>query len=221
MAEPNWIEIEKEYRAGQMSISAICARFVIDRVRLNDYVAKYGWTRNLQTAVRAATQEAVLQRTAGPEAGGEHVDMIDKAGARAADVVMGHRDEIIKMRAIADRLTSRLVMLLADEAEADGEGKFDINPLDVRLLGKTDGTISAFNRLVEIRAKLILMERQAYDLDDGGKDINADTIQATIEAAKAELRNRGASVKLAGQPTSGIGPSGRGTGGHRGSSSVN
>lgn len=188
----DWVKVEREYRAAQMSISAICAQFGITRSQLNEKISQFGWSRNLQADVNVAAQEAILRRTAGPFGTDEVApNIVDKAADRTADLVMGHRGDLTRLRTLALRMTDRLEHLLADGAIVDPDGRIDVHPLDSKLLGKADGTISALVRLTDAYSKIITMERQAYGLDDPNAPVDADAIKSTIEAARQELIARG------------------------------
>lgn len=218
--EPDWIKIEAEYRAAQMSISGLCQRFEITREQLNTKVAQYGWTRNLVANVRAATEEVVLRRTAGPDAAGEHTDFVEKAADRTADLVMGHRKDISDLRMLAQRMLDRLTHLVA-EPDAKVDEELNVHPLDVKLLGKNDGTLSGIVRLTDAFARIIGLERQAYGLDDPNAPADPDAIKRTVEEARAELLRRGTVIKRTGRGAAGLGEDGRGTGSLDGSTSIN
>lgn len=188
----DWVVVEREYRAAQMSISAICVQFNITRQQLNAKVDQFAWTRNLQAEVASATQEQILRRTAGPEGDADNnTSIADKVADRTADLVMGHRGDLTRLRALATKMTDRLTLLLSDEAPTAETGDIYIHPLDNKLLGKTDGTIAGLVRLTDAFAKIITLERQAYGLDDPNAPVDADAIKSTIEAARQELISRG------------------------------
>lgn len=207
-------EVEKEFRAAQMSISAICAKFKVTRPQLNEWVATYGWTRNLGETVRDATQEEVLRRTAGPDTTEGHGDIIEKAAGRTADVVMGHRSDIQALRAISAKLRARVIAQIADEgADWVPEDIIAIHPYDSLLRGKTQGTVDVFMKLVEVQFKLIQLERQAYGLDDSSAPMNEDAIRSIMDAAQQELKRRGTFVAATGRPSRGTREDSEGPGG--------
>lgn len=207
----DWTKVEQEYRAAQMSISAICAQFQITRSQLNEKVERFGWTRNLQAEVSAAAQEAILRRTAGPVGDADvNTSIVDKAADRTADLVMGHRGDLTRLRSLASRMADRLEHLLGDHTSADALS--ELHPLDAKLLGKTDGTIAGLVRLTDAYAKIITLERQAFGLDDPNAPVDADAIKSTIEAARQELLRRGTFRPSTGRAAAPTGGDGRGAG---------
>lgn len=194
--EVDYIGIEREYRAAQMAIPDICAHFGIDRAKLNHLVTKYGWTRNLRKEVLSATEEAVLRRTAGPTTSDDHQTFVEKAGERTADVIMSHRKDIAELRSIASKFRDRLVKLIGDD---DCDEDVKVHPLDIKLLGRSQGSLDGLVRLTDAYSRIIQMERQAIGLDDPNAPVDADSLRATVEAARQELIRRGTFVQNIGR----------------------
>ena len=75
MSHVDWKAVEKEYRAGQLSVRALCDRFQVSRSVLLSHAAKEGWSRDLTAAIRVAAQERLLAEDVSAAAADDAVDM--------------------------------------------------------------------------------------------------------------------------------------------------
>lgn len=157
----DWEAIEREYRAGQLSIAHIAREFGISRPAIDKRAKKHGWTRNLAQVVRNEIESKLV---AGGVATCNTREAIDTAVSRGVDVVLRHRRDISKLDTLRDKL--------ADKA------KFLIETVtDLKELGDA---VQAIESLGRTQAKLIPLERQAFNLNEKG-DIAADgSIQVTV-----------------------------------------
>lgn len=170
-----------------MSLQALLLNYGITMNQLMQQAARKGWTRDLSERVRLETAERIL---AHESAGEDTVDeAVSRAAKRASDILLGHRQDVKRLRKLLDMAVPNLELLLDPDT--------DFETLDVEkikratmILGKGQGLLDAVNKVADITMKVIGIERQAYDLDNRG-GTSLDNIQEQAEAARQELIRRG------------------------------
>lgn len=178
----DWEAIEREYRAGQLSVSEIARQHGISHTAINKKAKAKGWTRNLAARVREEVSERLVSDGVSAASARE---TIDAAAARAVDVVRSHRADITKGRKIAQTLFDEL---------ADGSDPVNREIIEEEIEAETagDGPSAARRRAMMLRAvslpsragtllnlssvikTLIGLERQAFNLDENQTDEPAD-----------------------------------------------
>lgn len=163
----DWEAIEKDYRAGRLSVVAVAAHHGVSRTQLNAKAKKEGWTRDLSAAIEQRTQEkiavidvAALIEKSATESANQSAKTIQSAIEQASDVAAGI---VIKHRAglRLDMDRAEVVSGLLEDALAEADGIKDIVSVT-----------QAMKNLSDIRCKLRDQERVIYGLD---KDRPADT----------------------------------------------
>jgi hypothetical protein len=149
MAERNWQEIEEEYRAGVVSIGAICRKHDISRNALRARATKDGWNRVFANEVRDEVTERLTFAENPP---GE--DAVTKAAAMQVEAILGQRKDIAGLRELVQKSSQSLKRIL------DGEGE----ERDALTLGRT-GIVGAIDTLGSVMQRLIPMERAALGID--------------------------------------------------------
>ena len=172
-ARIDWEAIAIEYSAGLMTIAEIAAAHKIAISSISLKVKQKGWTRNLAPSIRALTQAKVAAMDVSEiQIGTGNVTTvaemmfaaIDKASDISAGVVRRHRTYI----------NDAHVRVLNAERLLDG-----IAPQTCEL--KDLVTLSASLRaLIDARAKLMLLERQSYNLDDKGEGAAGGSINISF-----------------------------------------
>jgi hypothetical protein len=162
----NWPQIELDYRAGVMSINAICSIHSVSRQSLMGHVANNGWTRDLLAQVHAEVNERLYLNRQKEQCENDHV-------AAAAEVMVGairkQRADIENMRGAFNTILARVQEILDCEVTEDGlinKNKVMIRAIEVALLfGKSQGAVGAMDTLASAYQRIMTMERQAYGLD--------------------------------------------------------
>lgn len=158
----DWEAIEREYRAGQLSNREIAARFGVTEGAIRKKAKAAGWDRPLAGKVRQAIAEKLV-RTDGTHAGTQSPrvsdrEIIEGAALRGFEVVQSHRRDISQLTAISNILATRLAAVLNSD------------PVDGRCLGEKESAGDLLEKLTRVRARLIPLERQAYNLDAEERD---------------------------------------------------
>ena len=148
----DWEEVEREYRAGQLSISEISRQHDISRPAIIKKAQKNGWKGDLSDQVR---KEINAKLVTGEVTPCNTREAIDNAVNRGIEVVRGHQKMLSRLMAIGDKIM--------DDLEHDGEeGRKSFDARE---------RADLFRSLGQVLAKAIPLERQAFNLDkepDGG-----------------------------------------------------
>ena len=165
--EIDWEFIEREYRAGRMSIHEIARQAGVSRPLIHARVNKEGWTRDLSGKIRSEVA-ARLTPALTPET---ERSAIELAAARSVEVIREHRAAIghgqrlvLKLFQELDEAASEVVAI---EEEIDEETRGDRNferkkmmlravalPTRAATLGSLSGALRTF----------VGLERQAFNL---------------------------------------------------------
>ena len=161
----DWIGIEREYKAGQLSLAEIARQYGCTLPTIYNRKAKYNWgPRPLTNQVRRRVESKLLEKEAKAAGAAQPDTMTDEeivevAAERAAMIVELHRKDIEQQRKIAEKLYREL---MADESftVVDKRGE----PRKTKLTPKEKSEM--FRNLAQAASKYITLERQAWSLDD-------------------------------------------------------
>lgn len=152
---PDWEAIEREYRAGQLSVVEIGRQHGVSHTAINKRARQFGWVRDLSAQVN----KTVRARLVSDEVSAANVrETIQVAAARAVEVVRSHRRSLSKLNALGDILASRLSQYL-DGVTPDGPG-----------IGDKESPSDMLEKLSRTRQRAIQLERQAFNLDAAATD---------------------------------------------------
>ena len=102
----DWEAIEREYRAGQLSVSEIGRQQGLSHTAINKKAKAQGWTRNLTEKVR----QEVSARLVSDGVSADNVrQTVELAAARGVEVVRSHRQDISSARSLVRLLMGQLV----------------------------------------------------------------------------------------------------------------
>ena len=167
----DWEGIEREFRANQLTIAEISRRFGVSRKWITVRASEQGWQRDLAAKVQAAFREKIVRSDCGEALGGEvPPDLTDEAivegaSSRKAEILQCHRRDIANLRRIGLKLSNDL-----EKLNRDWEKNGDLN-----LLKQS----SVYSNLSNSMQKLVLLERQAFSLDEPQDQEGAGTAAAT------------------------------------------
>lgn len=158
----DWEAIEREFRAGQLSVREIGRSHGVTEGAIRKRAKAEGWERALASKVRDAVREKLV-RADGTQAGTQspHAndrEIVEGASLRGLEVVQSHRRDIAQLTALSNVLATRLSQVLHND------------PADGLCLGRLESPGDLLEKLTRVRAKLIPLERQAYNLDAGERD---------------------------------------------------
>lgn len=153
----DWEAIEREYRAGMLSLREIGRRNGVSEGAIRKKAKAENWTRALADKVREAVREKLV-RTDGTQQGTQgqratDAEIVDAASAVGLALITTHRRDLEQLHALKRILATRLASVLNNEI-ADGP-----------CLGDKESPSDLLEKLSRVTARLIPLERQAHNLD--------------------------------------------------------
>jgi hypothetical protein len=103
--EVDWEAVEREYRAGQLSVSEIGRLHGVSHTAINKRAKRVGWTRNLAAKVREEISARLVSDEVSTEASHETVKA---AAERVVQLVREHRRDIREGREAVSALVTEL-----------------------------------------------------------------------------------------------------------------
>ena len=164
----DWEAIEREYRAGQLSLREIGRIHGVSDTAIRKKAKADEWERDLSGAVRKAVRSKLVRaevRSANAK------EIVAEATARGVDIILRHRRDITRLNDLRDKLMGKAETLVP---ETDSLGKLTDAASVVESLSRTIG-------------RLIPLERQAFNLNDGDGDSGGDRDSVLTQAQRAVL----------------------------------
>jgi hypothetical protein len=188
----DWEAIEREYRAGQLTVVEIGRQYGLSHTAINKRAKRDRWTRNLADRVRKEVSARLVSEKASPEA---ERAAIEPAVARGVQVVREHRASIGRGQRLLGALFGELEEAsenrdeieeaIEEETADDDNGKRRAIMLRAVALPSRAGVIVNLSNALRT---LVGLERQAFNLGDApdGTDRAAD-VPVTDDRLKAAL----------------------------------
>ncbi|MCM2971804.1 hypothetical protein [Larsenimonas suaedae] len=172
-ARSDWNSIKDDYRAGLVSIRAIAARYNVPESTIRSRAKQEGWQRDLAEEVKAATKNRVSRassrsKSAHSESHTRDAEIVQSAADEAELIISEHRRSLARWRAISERLADTLNAMEITETNHDKVAR-------------------SLNSGVDALLKTIRGERQAYGLDEEGREDEKKPVHELID----ELRKAG------------------------------
>lgn len=186
--QPDWERIEQLFRAGLLSVREIAAACGVSHTAVNKRSKAEGWDRDLNAKIKAKADSLVSKREVSTKVSTETLaterGIVEANAEVIADIRMAHRTDIGRSRRLANKLLDELESLtdeqgtikeliaqLKDGDSEDGEAMSDVLAL-AQKMGALPSRTKTMKELAETLKTLVLLERQAYDLDtkSGGND---------------------------------------------------
>lgn len=175
----DWEAIEREYRAGQLSVSEIGRQHGVSHTAINKKAKQQGWTRNLAAKVR----QVVSDRLVSDEVSAANArETVDAAAARVVDVVRSHRKDIATGRVMAQALFEELAEAterrdeieeaIEEDTAGDSPGNMKRRQMMLRAVA-LPSRASTLQSLAGAVKTLVQLERQAFNIDSQPDDDGA------------------------------------------------
>lgn len=175
----DWEAIERDYRAGILSVREIAASQGLTHGAINKRAKRDGWTRDLKAKIQAKADALVSKREVSTQVSTERLatekTIIEANALRIADVRMAHRTDISRGRRLAlamleelEQETGSIELFreLGDLLRAeDDKGQDKRNDLYQKVISSA-GRIDSMKKLAETMKTLIGLEREAYGIND-------------------------------------------------------
>lgn len=196
----DWEAVERDYRIGQLTVGEIVTKHGMSKSTLMARVAKEGWERDLSDAVKVATKAGIVQATINEltaaaiekktERAAEVISSgVDVAAAANVQVVMGHRRDLARLKSVSLKMLNELenatdaVPALHELTAMVAEN----SPEALPALGKfvsLAGRVATSEKLTAAFNRIVTMERQAFGLDEDGKNKADTTVEEILRAAQ-------------------------------------
>jgi len=162
----DWESIEREYRAGQLSVSEIARQHGCSRTVIIKKANRLDWSRDLTDAVRREIKSRLsvadgLQESATPC---NTQEAIDTAASRGVEIVRRHRRLLATLSACAEGVAEAVKTGI--DAARSGEMASEDAKAILSIIGDRESLSDAMEKASRSAHKLIALERQAYNLDD-------------------------------------------------------
>jgi len=177
----DWESIEKEYRAGQLSIREISRKFNCAESGIRNKAKKLNWQRDLTKRVQDEVRNKLMRKDCA-EAMREDDEIVDEASNRAVEVIMLHRKDASNLRELLAEVLNSF------REHIDGEDKAS---QDYKNIGQfiKDGSLALY--------KLTEIERKAFNIDDKKPPSGAegDPIHVDFDGLNVVLKRKDANTE--------------------------
>jgi len=185
----DWEAIEREFRAGQLSTREIGRQHDISHAAINKRAKAEGWVKDLAAKVRREVSNRLVSTQV---SNGNAREAVETAAARGVELVRQHQSSLGRANRIAETLMAELERgcdrldeiedAIAEETADDANANRRNAMLKAVSLPARAGTLRELSQALK---NLIPLERQAFNLDDGGSDEPAT--KADVRSALANL----------------------------------
>jgi hypothetical protein len=183
----DWELIERDYRAGILSVREIAASQGISHAAINKRAKRDGWERDLAAKIQAKAEALVSKREVSTQVSTERLvterAIVEGNAMRVAEVRMSHRADIRRLRNLAISMLEELEAETRDIAlfnelgellrAEDDKGQDKRNDLYNKVISSAQ-RIDSMKKLAETLKILIGIEREAYGIVSGESDPDAD-----------------------------------------------
>lgn len=178
---PDWHEIEREYRAGLVSLRRIASKYGTSESTIRSKAAAEDWgARDLGDRIRRETQAELSRSTKDAETEDE---IVGEQKDRCVSLVRSHQTRLQRLFANHDTLNNRLTALLAGEENVGA------------CLGSRESPADVLIKMARVTAQLIPLERLANGVDAPQAAPVADGSTPVLDGLMRELAQRRARME--------------------------
>lgn len=195
--QPDWERIEQLFRAGLLSVREIAAACGVSHTAINKRSKAEGWDRDLNAKIKAKADSLVSKREVSTKVSTETLaterGIVEANAEVIADIRLAHRGDISRSRRLTNKLLDELEALtdeqgtikeliaqLKDGDHEDGEAMSDMLAL-ANKMGALPTRTKTMKELAETLKTLVVLERQAYGLDEKEKSSDADELSSLMD----------------------------------------
>lgn len=197
----DWDAVERDYRTGRFTLRELETKYEVNNSTISRRADKHGWTQDLSTAIKQATNAKLIQSIVAAECSTAQQNAADTVLAAAEvnkQVILGHRTGLLELTSVKRTLLGQIqqaAALLPDLAEVvEMVRKPDDNGIDrandaLRKAMSRSALVDDLKKLADVDEKVRKGEREAFGLDDVGKPEN-EGLAAMATAELQRLRER-------------------------------
>ena len=198
----DWELIEKEYRLGQSTLRQLAATHQVQASAISRKAKRENWVQDKRAAVRALSEAQLLARAkANEKATPTEVD-IEVAATVRTNVVLAHRGDAKRARALTMKLLSELEQETGNPGALERieaalaalpDGEAIPEAVRVKAEGALQRAISLPSRtgvmksLAESLAKVVAIEREAFSIDEPPQPASEGGLVSGVLATKAKI----------------------------------
>jgi len=181
----DWDAVEREYRMGMKSMRTLASEFDVNVSNISRRSKKYKWVQDKSDEVRQRTNAALVAQQGRNTPTREDVETQVQTNL---EVVRGHRTDIRKGRQLVALLSGQLDQAARSREELENEiiedtvgqeDKPDLRRRNFMLKAVSLPSHAGVLRDLSTTLKnLIPLERQAFNLDDSGKELLEELLGA-------------------------------------------
>jgi hypothetical protein len=158
----DWEAIEKAFRAGMLSICEIGRQYGLHESTIRKRAKKLAWKRDLTERVRERVRAKLVPSRTKEEQATTEDQAIEEAAALAVSVIRDHQKRIGRIFKALDTLVADL-----ESGETDLRITGDDSESIISIPMKPSDKSGLLNALGNTISKLIPLERQAHNIQDG------------------------------------------------------
>lgn len=185
--ETDWESIERDYRAGLLSVREIAAVYGVSHVAIGKRAKRDDWSRDLAAKIKAKAEALVTTREVTNEVTVEtkktEREIIEANAEVIANIRLSHRKDISRSRNVCMKLLGELeastdnIELFEQLGELmrreDDKSQDKLNDLYHKVISM-GGRTKTMKDLADSLKTLVGLERQAYGLDTDIKSLDDD-----------------------------------------------
>lgn len=188
--EIDWVAIERQYRLGQKTNLQLASEYGIDHSGISKRAKRYGWIQDKSEEVRQTTDSLLIHATAGNgKIYSQPTPLEIKAAAQTnADVILGHRHGLRRLRTLQAKLVDHLESIIDNFGDL-GEVVIMVRQEDDRGIDRANdalrkaversSVVDDLKKLSEVDERIRKGEREAFGLDD--KDKQATPFETLLD----------------------------------------
>ena len=197
----DWDAVERDYRTGRFTLRELETKYEVNNSTISRRADKHGWTQDLSTAIKQATNAKLIQSIVAAECSTAQQNAADTVLAAAEvnkQVILGHRTGLLELTSVKRTLLGQIqqaAALLPDLAEViEMVRNPDDNGIDrandaLRKAMSRSALVDDLKKLADVDEKVRKGEREAFGLDDVGQPEN-EGLAAMATAELQRLRER-------------------------------
>jgi hypothetical protein len=202
---PDWERIRLDWCTDKFTLRELTAKHGPSPAQICKRAKKEGWQKDLTGAIKTATKAAVQRETvnaaavtdAAMKVMAETVGVVAAAAEVNKQVILQHRSDVARQRALAQALQAELeqqthdpevLRALLDKLNEDAtqETKDEARKA-LRAALNVHGRINSLHKLADTTSKHHAMERKAFGLDDEDSSNKGSTFEEILAGVVQEL----------------------------------
>lgn len=172
----DWEAVEREFRAGQLTIREIARQHSITDTAVRKHAKEAGWERDLTDQVRRAIKNETVRTQVRSELSREPVndaEIVAAHASRGARAIEGHLARCDRLKALSDKLMTELETYMSG-----GKPTVEI------FVSRADSPATIIRTLSDTAERIAKIERQALNIDSAPEESAVLVIETSTPARR-------------------------------------